>query len=116
VTALWIAWRKLASLRDPERVCPWLLAVAANEARAILRQRHRHPVVELTIAADDPADDDPADEIGQVDLSNALRRASSRPSICTLDFVEVQRLLYSALDAQGTPSRSTSCRDPPTPT
>jgi RNA polymerase sigma-70 factor (ECF subfamily) len=72
--ALWIAWRKLPSLHDPERLRPWLLSVVANEARGIVRHRRRHPVVELTIATDDPGDDDPGDEIGQVDLSNALHR------------------------------------------
>jgi RNA polymerase sigma-70 factor (ECF subfamily) len=71
--ALWIAWRKLPSLHDPERLRPWLLAVVANEARAIVRKRRRHPVVELTLATDDPGDD-PGDGIGQVDLSNALHR------------------------------------------
>ena len=72
--ALWIAWRKLPSLHEPRRLRPWLLAVVANEARAIVRKQRRRPVVELTIASGDPVDDDPADEIGQVDLSNALRR------------------------------------------
>jgi RNA polymerase sigma factor (sigma-70 family) len=72
--ALWIAWRKLPSVRDPVRLRPWLLSVVANEARAILRHQRRHPVVELTIATDGPGDDDPGDEIGQVDLSNALHR------------------------------------------
>ena len=28
-----IAWRKLHSLRDPARLRPWLVSVAANEAR-----------------------------------------------------------------------------------
>ena len=72
--ALWIAWRKLPSLRDPVRLRPWLLSVVANEARAILRHQRRHPVVELMIASDGPAFGDPGDEIGQVDLSNALHR------------------------------------------
>jgi RNA polymerase sigma-70 factor, ECF subfamily len=72
--ALWIAWRKLPSLRDPTRLRPWLMAVAANEARAVLRQRGRHPVVELTIATDETSMGDPGDEIGQVDLANALHR------------------------------------------
>jgi RNA polymerase sigma-70 factor (ECF subfamily) len=77
--ALWIAWRKLPSLRDPTRLRPWLMSVAANEARAIVRHQRRHPVVELTIATDasgagDPGAGDPGDAIGQVDLSNALHR------------------------------------------
>ncbi len=72
--ALWIAWRKLPSLREPERLRSWLMSVVANEARAILRHQRRHPVVELTIEADEPGDGDPDGEIGQVDLSNALHR------------------------------------------
>lgn len=72
--ALWIAWRKLPSLRDPQRLRPWLMSVVANEARAILRRQRRHPVVELTIASHGIGADDPGDEIGQVDLSNALHR------------------------------------------
>jgi DNA-directed RNA polymerase specialized sigma24 family protein len=37
VQAAWsIAWRKLGSLRDPERLRPWLISVAANEARQLL--------------------------------------------------------------------------------
>ncbi len=74
--ALWIAWRKLPSLRDPGRLRPWLMAVVANEARAALRHQHRHQVVELTIATDAAGAGDPGDEIGQVDLSNALHRLS----------------------------------------
>ncbi len=72
--ALWIAWRKLPSLREPERLRPWLLAVTANEARAVMRHRRRHPVVELEISADGRVGDDPGDEIDQVDLANALHR------------------------------------------
>jgi len=72
--ALWIAWRKLPSLRDPTRLRPWLMAVAANEARAVLRRQRRHRVVELTFATDASGASDPGDEIGQVDLSNALHR------------------------------------------
>jgi RNA polymerase sigma-70 factor (ECF subfamily) len=34
--AWWIAWRKLPSLRDPDRLKPWLVAVAANETRKLL--------------------------------------------------------------------------------
>jgi RNA polymerase sigma factor (sigma-70 family) len=72
--ALWIAWRRLPSLRDPTRLRPWLMAVAVNEARAVLRRQRRHPVVELTIATDGTGTGDPGDEIGQVDLANALHR------------------------------------------
>jgi DNA-directed RNA polymerase specialized sigma24 family protein len=50
--AWWIAWRKLHSLRDPDRLKPWLVAVAANEARKLARREHRHGVVELKVAVD----------------------------------------------------------------
>src|SRR5512141_1423249 len=65
--ALWVAWRKPPPLHDPERLRPWLLAVVANEARAIIRTRRRHPVVELTIDTADPVDHDPADAIAPGD-------------------------------------------------
>src|SRR5436190_21907534 len=51
VQAAWpIAWRKLGSLRDPERLRPWLMAVAANEARQIVRRQRRYKVVEIDVA------------------------------------------------------------------
>jgi RNA polymerase sigma-70 factor, ECF subfamily len=76
VQAAWlVAWRKLRSLRDPERVRPWLLAVTANEARQLLRRR-RGPVVEIDVdvAADRRAD--PATGIERLDLRRALAHLS----------------------------------------
>lgn len=73
--ALWIAWRKLPGLRDAASLRPWLLAVTANEARAILRRQRRHPVVQLVLADDRAAPaGDPGDGIDAVDLANALHR------------------------------------------
>jgi len=55
VQSAWlIAWRKLRTLRDRERVRPWLVAVAANEARHVLRRRHSVYVSEL--ASESPGD------------------------------------------------------------
>src|SRR4051795_11848149 len=54
VAAAWaIAWRKLRTLREPERLRPWLTAIAANEARRVAgrKREHRHHVVELEMAA-----------------------------------------------------------------
>ena len=76
VQAAWlVAWRKLRSLRDPERVRPWLLAVTANEARQLLRRRHG-PVVEIDVevAADRRAD--PSAGIERLDLRRALAHLS----------------------------------------
>ncbi len=48
VQAAWpIIWHKLGSLRDPDRLRPWLVSVAANEARQLVRGRRRRKVVEL---------------------------------------------------------------------
>ena len=38
--AAWaIAWRRLGTLRDAARLKPWLMSVAANEARQIMRSQ-----------------------------------------------------------------------------
>jgi RNA polymerase sigma-70 factor (ECF subfamily) len=75
VQAAWtIAWQKLGSLRDPERLKSWLVSVAANEARQLCRRQHRRPVVELDIDAADPGATDPADTAEDVDLQVAIER------------------------------------------
>jgi RNA polymerase sigma-70 factor, ECF subfamily len=73
-TAWLIAWRKLRSVREPDHLRSWLVAVAANEARHLVRRRGPGRVVEILI---DPADPDAVDspaEIRRLDLVNALRR------------------------------------------
>jgi RNA polymerase sigma factor (sigma-70 family) len=72
--AWWIAWRKLPSLRDPDRLRPWLVAVAANEARKVLKRERRHGVVELKVAPDPSPGAVPPFGIDHVDLANALGR------------------------------------------
>jgi RNA polymerase sigma factor (sigma-70 family) len=77
VQAAWpIAWRKLRSLRDPDRLRPWLMAVAANEARQILRRQRRHRIVEIEVADIGTDQFDPAARAGLADLATALRRLS----------------------------------------
>lgn len=72
VQSAWlVAWKKLHSLRDPDRVRPWLLAVTANEARQLLRRRHG-PVVEIDLEALGDARGDPSTGIERVDLRRAL--------------------------------------------
>src|SRR6185436_9469984 len=49
--AAWpIAWRKLGTLRDPEKLRPWLVSIAANEARQMIRRLHRDRVVPIDVA------------------------------------------------------------------
>ena len=71
------AWLKIKDLRDPDRLRPWLVSVAANEARQLLRRRRRHSVREIEIdsmtgleASGSTARDD------SIDLLDALARLS----------------------------------------
>ncbi len=78
VQAAWsVAWRKLGSLRDPERLKPWLVSVAANEARLQCRRRRRASVVEIDLAVGVPAGRDPAERSGELDLEFALRHLTA---------------------------------------
>lgn len=82
VQAAWaIAWRKLRSVRDPDRVKPWLVSVAANEARQLWRREHRRNVVEIDVTTYDETSGstgfDPADEASGIDLRRALRTLSA---------------------------------------
>ena len=49
VQAAWaIAWRKLDRVRDPDRLKPWLVSIAVNEAKLLLRKRRRRAEFEVT--------------------------------------------------------------------
>lgn len=78
VASAWaIAWRRLPSLRDPDRLRPWLVSIAANEVRQLLRRQRRRSVVELAVAHDAGAGTsavDPALHVEDVDLARALGR------------------------------------------
>jgi RNA polymerase sigma factor (sigma-70 family) len=77
VQAAWpIAWRKLGSLRDPERLRPWLMAIAANEVRQVMRRQRRHHVVEIEVADIGSHQGDPGRRSDLTDLAVALRRLS----------------------------------------
>jgi RNA polymerase sigma factor (sigma-70 family) len=75
VQAAWsIAWRKLGTLRDPDRLRSWLVSVAANEARQLLRRRGRRSVIALDLAEDLAGGVDPGGRVADLDLVNALAR------------------------------------------
>lgn len=75
-------WAKLNTVRDPARLKPWLVSVAANEAKQLARSRSRRRVREI------PMDDastgersathgnrisrDPGERAGELDLANAI--------------------------------------------
>ena len=111
VQAAWIiAWRRLHTLRDPEQVRPWLIAIAANEARQVIRGRRRRPVIDISDAVQQDAGGDPADTIGLVDLQRALahltpddRRLLALRFVAGLDSTEIAR--HIGLSASGVRSR-----------
>lgn len=89
VQSAWsIAWRRLAGLRDRRQVRPWLVAIAANEARQVRRRRYRASVIEISSVREQGGGDDPADHISVVDLRGALDRLSDEDrTLLTLKFV-----------------------------
>lgn len=68
-----IAWRKLDKLRDEERIHSWLLTIAANEARRLVRRQRIRREAERRAVASRAAEhhDSPTD---YADLANALQR------------------------------------------
>src|SRR4029079_1058277 len=87
--AAWtIAYRRLKDLRDPDRLRPWLMSIAANEARHIARRprrravrqsarsRRRRRVRELSVADRGRSGD--VDHAAMIDLANSLARLDER--------------------------------------
>jgi RNA polymerase sigma-70 factor (ECF subfamily) len=79
VQSAWpIAWRKLSNLNDPDRLRPWLVSIAANEARQLLRRRRRRQVTEITVEqwpdAAEPQGARLDERARELDLLTALRR------------------------------------------
>jgi RNA polymerase sigma-70 factor (ECF subfamily) len=74
--AAWlIAWKRLGNVRDEAHLRPWLVSVAANEARRVLRKRRRRGEVEVAIdVTGEPGGVDPATGISSMDLNAALDR------------------------------------------
>jgi RNA polymerase sigma-70 factor, ECF subfamily len=73
--AAWpIAWRKLGSLRDPDKLRPWLVSIAANEARQMIRRLHRDRVVPIEVADIRSDVADPAWRSADDELVSAIRR------------------------------------------
>src|SRR3954464_10308464 len=71
-----VAWRQLPKLREPERLRPWLVAIAANEARQMMRGNRRRVVRELAFEPSTGGNVgiDPAGRAAALDLRNALNR------------------------------------------
>ena len=69
-----LAWRKLRTLRDPNKLRPWLITIAANEARRIVRERRRDRIVAIDAVDLGSTDADPAMRVTDADLLQAFRR------------------------------------------
>jgi RNA polymerase sigma factor (sigma-70 family) len=77
VQAAWPkAWAKLGTIRDADRLRPWLVSIAANEAKQLARSRNRRWMREVAIESDQPAGvrlaPDPSNRAAELDLANAL--------------------------------------------
>lgn len=71
VQAAWAsAWRRLGSLRDPDRLRPWLMAIAANQARQMLRSARRRRAHESSVTSAVPMD--PGSRAELLDLAEAV--------------------------------------------
>ena len=70
-----VAWRKLGTLREPERLRPWLISVAVNQAKDLLRSRRRRSELEVaTDASRVSGGIDPATGIERLDALAAMDR------------------------------------------
>jgi RNA polymerase sigma-70 factor, ECF subfamily len=76
VQSAWsIAWRRLHTIRETERLRAWLISIAVNEARQLARRRRRGRVLEISVAMDPTATTpDPASRAADIDLRTALAR------------------------------------------
>jgi RNA polymerase sigma factor (sigma-70 family) len=105
-----IAWRQLPRLRDTSRLRQWLVAIAANEARQIMRRDRRRAVVELNLDTPTGAGPDAADWGSSIDLRNALGRLSADDRallamryVAGMDSTELSQ--YTRLSPSGTRAR-----------
>ncbi len=74
--AAWaIAWKRLRDVREPSHLRPWLMRVAANEAKQLLRKRRTRARFEVaTDASGEPGGRDPATGVSGIDLRVAMSR------------------------------------------
>ncbi len=111
VQAAWpVAWQRLATLRDPDRLRPWLITIAANQARQVLRRRRIQRVAEIRAIEPLVVHHDPAGGIDLTDLATALRRLPPEDRallalryVAELDSTEIGRAL--GISASGARSR-----------
>jgi RNA polymerase sigma factor (sigma-70 family) len=70
-----IAWKRLRDVHDGDHLRPWLVTVAANETRQLLRKRRRRARVEVAADATQvPGGIDPAAGVVDIDVRQALEQ------------------------------------------
>ena len=76
VHAAWaIAWKKIGSVREPSSLRPWLMTVAVNELKRLLRKNKRRAQIEVKADATGvPGGIDPATGVDSLDLRTAVDR------------------------------------------
>jgi RNA polymerase sigma-70 factor (ECF subfamily) len=75
VQSAWaIAWSRLGTLRDHDRIRPWLLSVTANEARQMLRHQRQGAAVRLEFAEQRVGALDAYSSPVSLDMANVLAR------------------------------------------
>ena len=74
--AAWLkAWKKIGDVRDEAHLRPWLVSVAANEAKRVLHKRRRRAEIEVAVdVTGESGGIDPATGIAALDLWAALAR------------------------------------------
>ena len=105
-----ICWRQLPRLREPGRLRSWLVAIAANEARQLVRSQRRRVDTELRMEG--PRNDDEGTQVwgGRIDLRNALaglsvddRQLLALRYVAGFDSAELSRI--TGLSPSGTRAR-----------
>lgn len=101
------AWLRLSHLRDETKVRSWLLSVAANEARLLLRRRRPTEAIPEQIIVELG---DPAHHLDDFDLNTALGRLDPRDRELlalryVLGFTSVELADYLSLTPEGVRSR-----------
>ena len=70
-----IAWKRLRDVKDTGHLRPWLVTVAANETKQLLRKRRRRAEIEVAAnASGQPGGNDPAADVADIDVRDALAR------------------------------------------
>jgi RNA polymerase sigma-70 factor (ECF subfamily) len=100
-----VAWKKLATVRDPSRLRSWLVAVAANETRQLVRRRRRRPEVELEPGWYEVITSHAEPDVALIDLARVLRQLSAEDrALLAMRYVAGMNATEISTAAGGSPS------------